>query len=390
MNREQAKELIEKYNNGLVNEEEKRWVENWYLDQSRKHVWTSEQMDFLHLKEEILNGTLKKSGLGLKSVVSRRLNIWPRIAVAAVILIAFGIGLYTYNIDDQQTKGHQVAENIEPGGNKAILTLANGERVILNDAADGEISRLSGISVRKTNDGELIYSVVAGAEKLEENTKNTISTPKGGQYTIILSDGTKVILNSASSLTFPTVFKQKERFVELNGEAYFEVARNKDKHFKVVSGIQTVEVLGTHFNVNAYTDEERIKTTLLEGSVKVYTATNYTLIEPGEQAVLSKKEGNSIAKRRVNLSKETAWINGVFSFEGDDLKSVMRQISRWYDVDVEYEGVLNEEKYYGEISRNSKLSEVFKILELNNVHFDVVGKTVRVSYNQSSSTKIKP
>lgn len=390
MNREQAKELIEKYNNGLVNEEEKRWVENWYLDQSRKHVWTAEQMDFLHLKEEILNGTLKKSGLGLKSVVSRRLNIWPRIAVAAVILIAFGIGLYTYNIDDQQTKGHQVAENIEPGGNKAILTLANGERVILNDAADGEISRLSGISVRKTNDGELIYSVVAGAEKLEENTKNTISTPKGGQYTIILSDGTKVILNSASSLTFPTVFKQKERFVELNGEAYFEVARNKDKHFKVVSGIQTVEVLGTHFNVNAYTDEERIKTTLLEGSVKVYTATNYTLIEPGEQAVLSKKEGNSIAKRRVSLSKETAWINGVFSFEGDDLKSVMRQISRWYDVDVEYEGVLNEEKYYGEISRNSKLSEVFKILELNNVHFDVVGKTVRVSYNQSSSTKIKP
>lgn len=387
MNREQAKELIEKYNNGLVNEEEKRWVENWYLDQSRKHVWTVEQMDFLHLKEEILNGTLEKSGLGLQSVVSRRLNIWPRIAVAAVILIAFGIGLYMHNVSNKQIKGNQVAENIAPGGKNAILTLANGERVVLNDAADGEISRLSGISVRKTNDGELVYSVVDGAEKLEENTKNTITTPKGGQYTIILSDGTKVILNSASSLTFPTVFKQKERFVELNGEAYFEVAQNKDKRFRVVSGIQTVEVLGTHFNVNAYTDEEQIRTTLVEGAVKVYTATNYALIEPGEQAVLSKKEGSSIAKRRVNLSKETAWINGIFSFEGDDIKSVMRQISRWYNVDVEYEGVLNEEKYYGEISRNSKLSEVFKILELNNVHFDVVGKTVKVSYNQPSSTK---
>lgn len=382
MNRDQAKELVERYNEGLVNEEERHLIENWYLNESRKHEWTDAQFNFLHLKDEILNGTLQKSGLGLQPL-SRHLNIWSRIAAAAVVLVVFGLGLYLYNTRDQRKEAqHTLAENIAPGGNKAILTLATGEQVVLNDASEGEISRQSGISVRKANDGELIYTMVDEVEKIAENTNNTISTPKGGQYTIILSDGTKVMLNSASSLTFPTSFKQKDRSVELNGEAYFEVAHHHDKRFKVISGKQTVEVLGTHFNVNAYTDEVNIKTTLLEGAVKVSTDKSSASIMPGEQAILSRNDGNMITKHRVNTAKETAWINGIFSFEGDDLKSVMRQVSRWYDVDVVYVGALNEEKYYGEISRTSKLSEVFKILELNNVNFDVVGKTVKVSYNQ--------
>lgn len=390
MNRDQAKELVERYNEGLVNEAERRWIENWYLNESRKHEWTDDQFNFLHLKDEILKGTLQKSGLGLQQV-PRRLNIWPRIVAAAIVLVVFGLGLYFYEIRDQQKVAqHILAENIAPGGNKAILTLATGEQVVLNDAADGEISRQSGISVRKANDGELIYTVVEGAGKLAENTRNTISTPKGGQYTIILSDGTKVMLNSASSLTFPTSFKQKDRLVELSGEAYFEVAHDHDKRFRVVSGVQMVEVLGTHFNINAYADEGRIKTTLLEGGVKVFTDKASALIEPGEQAVLSRNNINSITKYPVNTAKETAWINGVFSFEGDDLKSIMRQVSRWYDVDVVYVGALSEEKYYGEISRTSKLSEVFKILELNNVHFEVVGKTVKVSYSKPSSQPINP
>ncbi|MNK07528.1 fec operon regulator FecR [compost metagenome] len=383
MNRDQAKELIERYNEGLATAEERSWVENWYLDESLKYQLSDKESNFLDLKDEIWTGTLEKSGLQVRTK-SRRLSLWPRIAAAAVILITFGIGLYFYQAGDK--RNNALIADVAPGGNNAILTLANGKKIVLNDAAKGEISKQSGISVSKSNDGELIYTVVNGGEDVPtENTQNTISTPKGGQYTIILSDGTKVMLNSASSVTFPTSFKEGDRMVELNGEAYFEVAKYKNERFKVVSGVQTVEVLGTHFNVNAYADEQTVKTTLLEGAVKVSTLTESALIEPGEQAVLDKADANSIIKHRVNISKETAWINGIFSFEGDDLKSVMRQVARWYDVNVIYVGPISEEKYYGEISRSSKLSEVFKILELNNVNFEVVGKTVKVSYNQRPS-----
>jgi transmembrane sensor len=390
MNRDQAKELIERYNEGLATAEERLWVENWYLDESLKYQLSDQESNFLHLKDEIWNGTLEKSGRRIKPKLLR-LNVWSRIAAAVVLLIGCGLGLYFYNIGPKLKDGNAVVTDIAPGGNKAILTLANGKKIVLNDAAKGEISKQSGISVSKSNDGELIYTVVNGGEDVPtENTHNTISTPKGGQYTIILSDGTKVMLNSASAVTFPTSFKEGDRMVELNGEAYFEVAKHKNKRFRVVSGVQTVEVLGTHFNVNAYADEQTIKTTLLEGAVKVSTAKESALIEPGQQVVLDRADANSIVKHRVNINKETAWINGIFSFEGDDLKSVMRQVARWYDVNVIYVGPISEEKYFGEISRSSKLSEVFKILELNNVNFDVVGKTVKVSYNQRPSTATSP
>lgn len=383
MNRDQAKELIEKYNKGLANAEEQTWVENWYLDESQKYQFSEKDADFLHLKEEIWKGTLLKSGLGMRKA-SKRLQLWPRIAAAAVILIIFAAGLYFYNGGNPQN--NTLAADIAPGGNKAVLTLANGQKIVLNDAAKGEISRQSGISVSKSKDGELIYTVADPNAASTENVLNTISTPKGGQYTIMLSDGTKVMLNSASSLTFPTAFADEDRRVELNGEAYFEVAKNKGRRFKVVSGVQTVEVLGTHFNVNAYADEESIKTTLLEGAVKVSTSSEAVLIEPGEQAILNRANGNALVKNRVNTGQETAWINGVFSFEGDDIKSVMRQVSRWYDVNIVYVGPLNQEKYFGEISRSSRLSEVFKILEINNVNFDVKGKTVRISEGLRNSS----
>lgn len=388
MNRDQAKELIEKYNEGLATAEERSWVENWYLDESLKYQLSDKESNILDLKDEIWTGTLEKSGLGMRSV-SKRLQLWPRIVAAAVILITFGVGLYFYQVGNKSN--NSLIADIAPGGNKAILTLGNGKKIVLNDAAKGEISKQAGISVSKSKDGELIYTMVNGAENvLTENTHNTISTPNGGQYTIILSDGTKVMLNSASSLTFPTSFKEGDRMVELNGEAYFEVAKHKNKRFRVVSGVQTVEVLGTHFNVNAYADEQTIKTTLLEGAVKVSTLKESALIEPGEQVVLDKADANSIIRHRVNINEETAWINGVFSFEGDDLKSIMRQVARWYDVKVIYEGPISEEKFFGGISRSSKLSQVFKILELNNVNFEVVGKTVKVSFNQRPSTATSP
>jgi len=212
--------------------------------------------------------------------------------------------------------------------------------------------------------------------------QNTVSTPKGGQYRIILPDGTNVWLNAASSISYPTVFKGAERLVTLNGEGYFEVTKNKAMPFRVKSAMQTIEVLGTHFNINAYTDETRVKTTLLEGSVKVISATRSTFITPGEQAAISRAGNGIISKQRVNVDKEVAWKNGVFSFADEDIRAVMRQVSRWYDIDVVYEGDIPDEKFFGEISRSSNLGDVFRILELNNMKFAVEGKTIKVSYSK--------
>lgn len=374
------REILTKYRQDKSSLEETKFLETYYhmFDVNEDLINDENEPLFSELKadikakvdQQIAGPKLKKLSYG-----------WLKYAAAVLLLVSVSI----YFFSDQQKSDPiaQMDRAISPGGNNAILTLANGKKIALNDAAKGEISKQSGISVSKSKDGELIYTVVSGGgDELTENTSNTISTPKGGQYTIILSDGTKVMLNSASSMTFPTSFKAAERRVELKGEAYFEVAKDKNKRFRVISGLQTVEVLGTHFNVNAYGDEQTIKTTLLEGAVKVFTAKKSLLIEPGEQAVLDKADENSIAKRLVNINKETSWINGIFSFEGDDLKSVMRQVARWYDVNVIYAGPISEEKYFGEISRSSKLSEVIKILELNNVHFEVAGKTIKVSYNQ--------
>lgn len=382
------REILAKYRQHKSSLEETRFLETYYnmFDVNEDLVNDENESLFSELKEDIkakidqrIAGTkLKKLSYG-----------WIKYAAAVLLLASVSIYLFSY-----QQKSDPIAQMdraVSPGGNDAILTLANGKKIVLNDAAKGEISKQPGISVSKSKDGELIYTVVSsGGDELSENTYNTISTPKGGKYAIILSDGTKVMLNSASSMTFPTSFNAADRRVELTGEAYFEVAKDKNKRFRVISGLQTVEVLGTHFNVNAYGDEQTIKTTLLEGAVKVFTAKKSVLIEPGEQAVLDKAHENSMAKHLVNINKETSWINGIFSFEGDDLKSVMRQVARWYDVNVIYEGPISEEKYFGEISRSSKLSEVIKILELNNVNFDVAGKTIKVSYNQRPSSATVP
>jgi transmembrane sensor len=265
-----------------------------------------------------------------------------------------------------------------------MLTLSNGTKIVLDDARNGKIANQSNISITKTNGNQLVYAIAPGNSVANNGQQayqlqNTISTPNGGQYALILPDGTKVMLNAASSLTYPAAFRGKERVVQLNGEAYFEVAKNKDMPFIVKSGSQTVEVLGTHFNINAYRDEASIKTTLLEGSVRVSAGANSTLIVPGQQASTRESNAGEISKYTVDVDKETAWKDGLFSFQNEDLKSIMRQVARWYDVKVVYAGNLPNEKFIGEISRTSNLSDVFKILELNNFHFDVEGKTVTVS-----------
>jgi hypothetical protein len=306
---------------------------------------------------------------------------WTKYAVAASILLFISVGTYFFTRSGHNAD-HVAANNysnIKPGGNKATLTLGNGKTITLDDTTNGQIAQQAGVLISKNANGEIVYTA---AQSTDEVLENTIATPKGGQYKVILPDGTNVWLNAASSLTYPTAFKGTERLVTLNGEGYFEVTKNKEMPFRVRSAGQTVEVLGTHFDINAYADEAVVKTTLLEGSVKVSVQANSAMIVPGQQAQFAKGGAGIIRLQKVDTDKEVAWKNGVFSFADEDIRTVMRQVSRWYDIDVVYEGKIPDEKFFGEISRSSNLADVFKILELNNMKFDVDGKTVTVSYSK--------
>jgi len=378
--------LINKYNKGIATKEEIEFLESFdnAFDLKDDLITDENEQDFQDVKFSIKSAVDSRlDKLDKKGVFYLRPGF--RYAAAAVVLVSVSVALFfvkNHNRPEKQNK--QIAAEIRPGGNKATLTLSNGSRIVLDSAHNGQIAKQSNINITKTAGNQIVYASAANnagtnGQQLAYQLQNTISTPNGGQYQLILPDGTKVMLNAATSLTYPAEFHGHERVVHLSGEAYFEVAKNKKMPFRVIAGAQTVEVLGTHFNINAYHDEAAVKTTLLEGSVKVSLGANSALIVPGEQAVTSVNGGDNIFKHTVDVDKETAWKNGLFSFQNDDLKAVMRQVARWYDVNVVYAASLPREKFIGEISRTSNLSDVIKILELNDVHFDVQGKTITVS-----------
>jgi transmembrane sensor len=306
-------------------------------------------------------------------------------AAAVVLLLTVGIGLNRYILKKTTNKPLALHKpDILPGSNKAVLTLANGSKIILNDAENGKIARQQNIVINKTQTGELIYNV-DGSFKTARQPKladiiamNTLTTPRGGQYEVVLPDGTKVWLNAASSLRYPTSFPGNERRVELTGEAYFEVAKNAAQPFFVKTTNQTVEVLGTHFNINSYSDEVSTKTTLLEGRVNVTNTSGMLLVKlkPGQQAI------GTINGMKVNtdvdVEEAIAWKNGKFMFKNTDLPTIMRLLSRWYDVDVEYQGTIAEKHYMGRISRHVPVSQVFEILKTSGVNFTIIGRKIIV------------
>ncbi|TCD26976.1 FecR family protein [Pedobacter psychrodurus] len=368
-----AKKLLDKYLAGNCTPEEIAIVEDWYQQfpfekETPKHslIETS--------KVEVWN-RLSPRGRSMKLVATKRL------AIAASIILCFSLGLYFIvqrNVVPLTAKTE--LKDIPPGSHKALLTLADGTVVNLDDAKNGQIANQNGIVIRKSKNGQLEY-VINEVQNASLKGSNAISTPRGGQYQVSLPDGTKVWLNAATTLKYPYAFAKNERVVELNGEAYFEVSKDHTRPFRVKTEVQTVEVLGTHFNINAYNDEAAVKTTLLEGAVKVSAASGSVNLHPGEQSQLNTNNARLIVDQQIDIDKEMAWKNNIFSFDNDDLQTIMRQISRWYDVDVVYQGKITSEKYIGEIPRNSNLAEVFKILELNHVHIDVKGKVLTVSGN---------
>nr|WP_255695635.1 FecR family protein [Pedobacter sp. MC2016-14] len=308
-------------------------------------------------------------------------KLWPRIAVAAAIaVVVFGAGLFYINQKSQdKSKIAVYQKDIEPAGNKAYLTLANGKRIALDDAANGSIATQSHVQVSKTADGQLVYTSGNGSTTNLPLEYNTLETPNGGKFEIMLPDGTHVWMNAGSRLKYPVSFASlKERRIELQGEAYFQVAHNRAMPFRVSSSGQTVEVLGTHFNVNAYSEEKVVKTTLLEGSVKVKDnhSQNFKILKPGEQASLV---DDKLQVSKADTEQAVAWKNGDFVFAGEDLKTVMREVSRWYDVDVEYKRNVNVNGIFSAFPRTMKLSQLLKALEANQgIHFKMEGRRVLV------------
>ncbi len=313
---------------------------------------------------------------------------WYQVGIAASILAMLSIGLYFYTnrtIDTQiaLSESETIKEKaiIKPGGDKAVLTLSDGSKIILEDAKNGLLANQAGVSIQKTADGELLYSFaknvsVVSEELPEEVIYNTIETPFGGKYQINLPDGSKVWLNSASALRFPALFSGKTREVELNGEAYFDVAKNPNKPFKVITRDQIVEVLGTQFNINSYADEGTFKTTLIEGSVKIIYKDRVVLLSPGQQFQPNMKSSKVID---ADTEEVTAWKNGYFLFKDEDIRSIMRKVSRWYNVEVNYSGNIPDVGFGGNISRSKDINEVLNVLQLTNaVHFKVEGRRITV------------
>ncbi|WP_316815403.1 FecR family protein [Pedobacter nyackensis] len=326
-----------------------------------------------------------------KPVLHIRHNRFPLIAAASVaILLSIGFFFYqSINSKRQAEQALQIAKSkntIIPGSNKATLKLQNGQLIELNDKPQGEIASIAGVSIRKDKNGQLVYQVSNNTEK-ESQGINTISTPKGGQYQIILADGTKVWLNAMSKLSYPTSFKGNKREVTLEGEAYFDVKKNTAQPFLVNSNGQQIEVLGTHFNVNAYADEDDVKTTLIEGSVRLTTLNKQQKINrnskiatlvPGQQAITNTT--GKLSLQAADMEQAIAWKNGEFSFSGRRVDEVMRQIARWYDVDIEYRTDVSNKELMGSVSRFKDIREVLRKLEYTSViHFKIEGRRIIVT-----------
>lgn len=302
-------------------------------------------------------------------------------AVAAVVLW-IGISIfYPRVITQSQTKTAVYANDISSGGNKAVLTLADGKEILLDEVADGKLAQQNNMIISKTAAGQVVFNINQAAYadlasvKVDPNAYNTITTPRGGDYMLILPDGSKVWLNAASSLQFPVSFAGTERKVILKGEGYFEVKNNKNASFKVIAQGLEVKVLGTHFNVNAYEDEAGVTTTLIEGSVKIIKNDKAALLSPGEQAFVN--ESITIAQAS---SEAIAWKDGFTSFKDADIETIMRAVSRWYDIDVKYKSKIPRKLFTGSVSRGANLSEVLNSLQyLGGVHFKIEGRVVIIS-----------
>lgn len=386
MDKQRLHYLLQAYHQKTATPQEKTEFTRVLHDQHAEYVFhqlldeyweTLEQEDNALGNKPAYGQLLSEIKLNPRKATSTK-TLWRKISIAAAIVVTLsGIGLY-FRANTKSPRQVELADghDISPGRIGATLTLSNGKKINLGEVNKGEVIRETGISISKTADGQVVYEVKATDQDL--NGINTLSTAKGETYMITLPDRSKVWLNAASSLTYRTaVSYHGQRKVKLSGEAYFEVAKDNLHPFIVESGDQQVEVLGTHFNVNAYADEKAYKTTLLEGSVKVQAGDQLKTLLTGMQAT---NTGGNIKTSNVDAELATAWKNNNFAFDRLDIKAIMRMVERWYNVKVIYVGDVPSGTFWGSVSRFDNVSKVLIPLEATgDVHFEVKGREIYVS-----------
>ncbi|MFS2185336.1 FecR family protein [Mucilaginibacter sp. Mucisp84] len=376
--------LYEKYMSGQCTDAEKQLLDT-YRDEMQlaDEAWDDEEVSEADVHARIWK---KLSESRQKAVVIKPLKqtsykwLWAAASLVAIALLA---GLLFMPVKKDNTTGTIVKNTkttILPGSNKAYLTLANGNKIVLDDAKNGQLAAEAGVKVSKAANGVVVYKFDRKpGEQAHEGVPriNTITTPRGGQYEVILGDGSSVKLNAASYIRFPEYFTGANREIELNGEAYFEVARDKAHPFIVKANGTQVQVFGTHFNINAYSDNDDITTTLLEGSVKMSKGTASVMLLPGQQGTVN-QNGSSIKVQKADVEANMAWINGFFIFHDQSIVNIMKQVSRWYDVDVEYQDAqVQENEFGGTISKYKDIKELLDNIKFTgSIHYKIEGRRV--------------
>lgn len=369
MDKEELKVLLNKFKAGTATEREQAIVEEWYSflplevgAPSHDQILESKSRSWSFIAAKI-----QPSG-------SHSLRPWPRIAAVAATVALIVLGVYFLNYIKQSENNNLVAQDVAPGTMGATLTLANGKKIKLSGAVNGELANEAGVTITKLANGQLVYQIkdaAAGPGKI-----NTLSTAKGETYQLKLPDGSRVWLNAASTLTYSAnLLEDGKRKIILQGEAYLEVAKDKTHPFVVKTDKQEVEVLGTHFNINAYEDEPVTKTTLLEGCVRVSAKAQTKVLKAGQQAVLTNKE---IILKEVETEDAIDWKSGYFMFNSESLESGLKRIARWYNVQIVYEDEsLKQEPFFGRISKFEKISKVLNMLERTDVvRFNIIGDKI--------------
>ncbi|HEX3383892.1 MAG TPA: FecR domain-containing protein [Mucilaginibacter sp.] len=359
---DQFKDLLDRYKAGTATEEEIAFLESWYAEyqpEGPEYNPADQVMDTKRIWDELQSAQPE----------AKRINLWPRIVAAASVVVALSVGAY-FLLHRGTT--YLTANNIFA---KAILALPGGRHIVLADVANGKLTA----GIIKANGSELVYHEISSSQT-STIAYDTLTVPRGGHFQLTMADGSKIWLNAATVIRYPETCLGDERKIELvKGEAYFEVMHNSSKPFRVISRNQVTEDIGTRFNVNAYEDEPMVQTTLLEGSVSVADDKGKVILKPGQKSVV-KAPGSDIIIQNANLDEAVAWKNNRFVFNNDDITSVMRQVSRWYDVEVTYDGNMTGKEFTGSIARSEKVDEVLrKLEETGNIHYRMEGKRIIIT-----------
>jgi ferric-dicitrate binding protein FerR (iron transport regulator) len=375
MRDEEIIRLIHKYRSGTLTETEELAFFSWYAevesDPFHRILQQAGQVDYVPASPAFLSSMEER--LQHKEAVVRKMPILRRVAAAAAIIILGASAWYVFKPQSRPLPPTVAAKvnDVQPGKSGALLTLANGQVIALDSTGNGVIANQNGTTVILKN-GSLRYN----AAKAADVSYNMIRTPNARQFKLVLPDGTAVWLNAGSSLRYPTAFTGRERIVTITGEAFFDVAKDAEHPFVVeVADQMKVQVLGTQFNINAYTDEQQIKATLIQGSIRVNKDAAAVVLQPGQQAQVN---NGIIVNNHINTAQVTAWKDGVFNFDDLGVEAVMRQLARWYDIEVVYEQGIPTTRFYGEIGRNLSLAQVLEGLKLSGVHFRIDGKRLIV------------